>query len=78
MKIFPELWHSGSWETITYLIADKGYDYVDVKCLVTNAGKISIIPGRKNALYPGVPEKYKLLYKTRSGIERVFGRLRGC
>ena len=76
MKVFPKLWSLGKWKKILYFIADKGYDCLAVKLLIQEAEKIPVIPRRKHALFPGVLEKYKPLYKTRSAIERFFGRIK--
>lgn len=34
MKVFSKLWSVGDWEGVLYVIADKGYDFYEVrKCL---------------------------------------------
>ena len=76
MKAFPQLWQKGEWKNIQYVIADKGYDYFDVRHQIKEAGKIPIIPRRANAAVPGLPAIYKPYYSTRSAIERFFGRIK--
>ena len=76
MKIFPQLWEAGQWEGIPYIIADKGYDYFDVRHPIKKAGKIPVIPRRVNAVVPGLQNIYKPYYNTRSAIERFFGRIK--
>jgi transposase len=68
------LWQKGDWQGSKYIIADKGYDTYDVRACITEAEKIPVIPRKKNALYPGV--KDKLLYRTRSAIERFFAHIK--
>ena len=76
MKIFPKLWKRGIWEGIQYIIADKGYDYFDVRSPIKKAGKTPVIPRRSNAIFPGLQDIYKPYYRTRSSIERFFGRIK--
>jgi len=76
MKVFPKLWHLGQWQKNLYFIADKGYDCLSVKQLIQQDEHIYVIPRRKNAFFSGVLERYKPLYKTRSAIERFFGRIK--
>ena len=64
MKCFPQLWAMSQWKGITYIIADKGYDYYDVRCLIRESNKVPVIPRRKNAFFPGLIEKHKPLYRT--------------
>ena len=76
MKVFPQLWQNGEWENTQYIIADKGYDYFDVRHPIRKAGKIALIPRRANATVPGLPDNYKSYYRSRSTIERFFGRIK--
>ena len=76
MKAFSLLWEKGDWENIQYVIADKGYDYFDVRQPIRKAGKTPVIPRRANAAVPGLPQTYKPYYQTRSAIERFFGRIK--
>lgn len=76
MKVFPTLWKLGSWSGIQYVIADKGYDYSAVRSPIKKAGKIPVIPRRANAIFPGLQDVYKPYYRTRSSIERFFGRIK--
>lgn len=76
MKAFLKLWQEGEWENIQYVIADKGYDYFDVRNPIRKAGKTPVIPRRANATVPGLPDAYKPLYHSRSAIERFFGRIK--
>jgi hypothetical protein len=76
MKAFPKLWQEGEWGNIQYVIADKGYDYFDVRDPIRKAGKIPVIPRRANATTPGLPDAHKPYYHTRSAIERFFGRIK--
>ena len=76
MKVFSKLWQRREWENSHYVIADKGYDYFDVRHPIKKAGKIPVIPRRANAAVPGLQDIYKLLYRTRSAIERFFGRIK--
>ena len=69
MKAFSQLWEKGEWENIQYVIADKGYDYFDVRDPIRKAGKIPVIPRRANATVPGLPDIYKPYYYTRSAID---------
>lgn len=41
---------------------------------MTSAGKAAVISRRKGAIYPGVRDKER--YKTRSAIERFFGKIK--
>ena len=76
MKVFPTLWELGNWSGIQYVIADKGYDYSTVRSLIKKAEKIPVIPRRTNAIFPGLQDIYKPYYRTRSTIERFFGRIK--
>ncbi|HEV3270523.1 MAG TPA: transposase [Candidatus Rhabdochlamydia sp.] len=69
MKVFPQLWQNGEWENTQYIIADKGYDYFDVRHPIRKAGKIAVIPRRANATVPGLSDNYKSYYRSRSTIE---------
>lgn len=74
MKEFNTLWNQADWRNINYLIADKGYDYSAVRQKILKAGKVAVIPRRKGSLCPGVRDKER--YKTRSAIERFFGKIK--
>ena len=74
MKEFDNLWHQSDWKNIQYIIADKGYDYLAVRQQISKAGKTAVIPRRNNAIFPGVSDKEH--YKTRSAIERFFGKIK--
>lgn len=74
MKIFPKLWEKGDWEGIVYVIADKGYDFYDVRKRLQESSKQAVIPSRKGAFCPGVRDTER--YKTRSAIERFFGKIK--
>ncbi|WP_339058402.1 transposase [Candidatus Regiella endosymbiont of Tuberolachnus salignus] len=76
MKVFSTLWAKGDWRQINDVIADKGYDFYDVKKLIRDSGKYPIIPRCKGALYPGIQPKDKEKYKTRNAIERFFGKIK--
>ena len=62
MKIFPQLQEAREWEGIHYVIADKGYDYFDVRHPIKKAGKIPVIPRRANAVLPELQDIYKPYY----------------
>jgi transposase len=70
------LWELGDWTGIEYVIADKGYDYAAVRIPIRKAEKIPVIPRRSNAIFPGLQDIYKSYYRTRSAIERFFGRIK--
>lgn len=74
MKEFSTLWSQCDWRGIQYIIADKGYDYSAVRTQITVSGKTAVIPRRKGAICPGVRDKER--YKTRSAIERFFGKIK--
>ena len=74
MKKFSRLWPQCDWRGVQYIVADKGYDYYDVRSQMNAAGKTPEIPRRKGAICPGVRDKER--YKTRSAIERFFGKLK--
>jgi transposase len=74
MNEFSSLWQQSDWRGIQYVIADKGYDCGKVRNQISAAGKIAVIPRKKGALYPGVRDKER--YKTRSAIERFFGKIK--
>jgi transposase len=74
MNEFASLWRQSDWRGINYVIADKGYDCGKVRTQITVAGKTAVIPRKKGALYPGVRDKER--YKTRSAIERFFGKIK--
>jgi transposase len=57
-----------------YIIADKGYDYGEVRGLIRDSNKIPVIPRRQNAICPGVQDKER--YATRSAIERFFSSIK--
>lgn len=76
MKVFPKLWELGKWSEIQYVIADKGYDYSSVRIPIKKAGKTPVIPRRANAIVPGLQDIYKSYYRSRSSIERFFGRIK--
>jgi transposase len=76
MKIFPMLWELGDWTGIEYVIADKGYDYAAVRIPIRKAEKTPVIPRCSNAIFPGLQDIYKSYYRTRSAIERFFGRIK--
>lgn len=76
MKVFPKLWLLGDWKGIQDLIADKGYDFGAVRTLIRQGGKTPIIPRRKGAISPGIAQNDKEKYKTRSSIERFFGKIK--
>ena len=74
MNEFSALWKQSDWRGIQYVIADKGYDCGKVRQRITSEGKTAVIPRRKGAIYPGVRDKER--YKTRSAIERFFGKIK--
>ena len=74
MKVFSRLWELGDWEGISYVIADKGYDCYAVREIIRKGGKTPVIPRRQGAICPGVQDKER--YKTRSAIERFFGKIK--
>ena len=74
MKAFTTLWRLADWRGIQYIIADKGYDYSKIRQQIRSVEKIPIIPRRKGAVCPGVQDKER--YKTRSAIERFFGKIK--
>lgn len=76
MKVFPKLWQLGEWSKFKYIIADKGYDYSAVRTPIKKAEKIPVIPRKANAIFPGLQDAYKPYYRTRSAIERFFGRIK--
>ena len=76
MKVFPKLWELSEWHGIKYVIADKGYDYSAVRTPIKKAEKIPVIPRKANAIFPGLQEAYTHYYRTRSAIERFFGRIK--
>ena len=76
MKVFSRLWELGKWSGIRYVIADKGYDYSAVHTPIKKAKRIPVIPRRANAIFPGLQDIYKPYYRTRSAIERFFGRIK--
>ena len=71
---FASLWKQSDWRGIEYIIADKGYDCSKVRNQIRAAGKTAVIPRKKGAIYPGVRDKER--YKTRSAIERFFGKIK--
>lgn len=74
MKVFPKLWSLGDWDGVIHVIADKGYDYYDVRQCLRDQGLTPVIPRRQGAVCPGVQDKER--YKTRSNIERFFGKIK--
>lgn len=76
MKVFPTLWAGGDWKDIHFLIADKGYDFYDVKKHIRDAGKEPIIPRRKNALFSGLPPHLKEKYRSRFAFEHFFSKIK--
>ncbi|MCW8422197.1 transposase [Legionella sp. PATHC032] len=55
-------------------MADKGYDCGKVRSQINSTGKTAVIPRKKGAICPGVRDKER--YKTRSAIERFFGKIK--
>ena len=47
MKMFSKLWFAGDWQGIQEVIADKGYDFYEVRKLIRQAGKHPVIPRRQ-------------------------------
>lgn len=76
MKAFSKLWFSGNWEDIRDVIADKGYDFYEVRVLIRQSGKHPIIPRRQGAVCPGIQDKDKEKYLTRFNIEHFFGKVK--
>ena len=76
MKVFAKLWSQGDWQEVRDIIADKGYDFYEVRKLIRQGGKNPIIPRRQGAICPGLQDKDKEKYKTRSAIERFFGKVK--
>jgi len=74
MKEFNTLWQCADWSEIRYIIADKGYDCSLVRNQIIAGGKIPVIPRKKGAICPGIRDKER--YKTRSAIERFFGKIK--
>lgn len=74
MNEFNTLWGQSDWRGIRYIVADKGYDCGKVRNQISGAGKIAVIPRKKGAICPGVRDKER--YKTRSAIERFFGKIK--
>lgn len=74
MKAFPRLWSQGQWEGVVYVIADKGYDYYDVRHHLKKEGKIPVIPRRAGAVCPGIQDQER--YQTRFNIEHFFGKIK--
>ena len=74
MKVFSKLWSGGDWGDVLYVIADKGYDFYEVRKWLREAGKKPVIPRRKGAICPGVQDKER--YQTRSHGERFFGKIK--
>jgi hypothetical protein len=76
MKAFPVLWNQGDWKDIHFIVADKGYDYYDVKKCIYDAGKQPIIPRRRNAFYSGVLPQYQDKYHSRYAVEHFFAKIK--
>ena len=74
MKEFSVLWQQCDWRGIQCIVADKGYDYSAVRNQIKIAGKTPVIPRKKGAICPGIRDKER--YKTRSAIERFFGKIK--
>lgn len=74
MKVFSKLWSVGDWQGVIYVIADKGYDFYEVRKCLKDAGKTPVIQRREGAICPGVRDKER--YQTRSNIERFFGKIK--
>ncbi|ACQ67834.1 MULTISPECIES: transposase [Candidatus Hamiltonella] len=43
MRTFPQLWAAGNWEKVKEVIADRGYDLSEVRNLIRENGKESMI-----------------------------------
>lgn len=75
MKLFPKLLKEGNWEGIAYVIADKGYDYAEVRNAIRKSSKTAVIPRRQSTFHPGgVQDKER--YRTRSAVERFFAHIK--
>ena len=57
-----------------YFLADKGYDSDELRQLLQEQGNIPVIPGRRNRKAKIKYDKKK--YKSRGGIERIFGKIK--
>ena len=76
LKIFSKLWAVGNWDDVREVIADKGYDCSEVKTIIRHSGKRPIIPRRAGSAWPGLGDEDRKKYKTRSAIERFFGKIK--
>ena len=75
-KAFPILWSKGDWKGIQNVIADKGYDSYKIRYQIQRTGKNALIPRRQRSVWPKMSDHDKEKYKTRSAIERFFGKLK--
>jgi transposase len=60
--------------TSEFVIADKGYDFVNVRACIEAHGAIPVIPERKNRKQPTWYDK--ALYKERHAIECLINKLK--
>ncbi|MGL5784145.1 MAG: hypothetical protein ACRCYZ_01485 [Alphaproteobacteria bacterium] len=74
MKRFSNLWELGNWEDVVDVIADKGYDFYEVRKIIRDGGKTPVSPRRQGSVCPGVQDKER--YKTRVFIEYFFGKIK--
>ena len=74
LNVFLKLLKGADWRNINHLVADKGYDCTEVRIAIRKLGKTPVIPRKSNAIFPGVQDKVR--YKTRSAIERFFGKIK--
>ncbi len=63
-----------NYSRFTTLLADKGYDTDKIRLILTEKRKYACIPAKSNRKFP--EEHDRKLYKRRSIIENMFGRLK--
>lgn len=80
-KSFEVVCQSWPWESITHVVADKGYDSGHVRNLIRDHGALPVIPP-KGIYVPAnsdlMPEDFydTETYRKRHVIERLFGRIK--
>lgn len=79
-KTVEDLWQDWPWQSIDFVVADKGYDSNKIRNHIKEHGAMHVIPSKGRWVKIGQDDNEELydknLYKKRNIIERFFGRLK--
>ena len=74
MAIFLKLKKNWPWNNLKYVIADKGYETMEIKKSIKELNAVPVIPPKANRVFPGTYDKK--LYKTRCKIEHFLTHIK--